>query len=133
MSVAGVFGRVFAYVFGIAVLTGLISGTVGMPIFGTIFGLMAGVGIGIPVALITAAAVAAAARPSVTPKTYRLCIDVTLVVLYVAVIALAVVWMNQRALAGPWPAYTMLALVLIGFIVVRPRLRRLAPEQASLS
>ncbi len=133
VSVAGVFGRVFAYVFGIAILAGIVSGNVGMPIFGTIFGSIAGVGIGIPVALITATVIALAARPSVTPTSYRRCIDVTLVVLYVATAALAVVWINQRALSGPWPAYSMLATVLVCFIAVRPLLRRLVPEQAASS
>jgi len=133
VSAAGVFGRTFAYLLGIAVIIGIISGTVGMPIFGTIFGLIAGVGIGIPVALITAAVIAAAARPAVTPKTYRRRIDVTLVVVFVATIALGVVWINQKAMVGPWPAYTMLALVAICFIAVRPFLRRLVPEQASSS
>ncbi|MGZ5422456.1 MAG: DUF2510 domain-containing protein [Aeromicrobium sp.] len=131
VGVAAVFGRTFAYLLGIAVLTGIVSGTVGMPIFGTIFGLVAGFGIGIPVALITAAVIAAAARPMVTPKTYRRCIDVTLVVLFVATVALAVVWINQQALVGPWPAYTMLVLVAVCFIAVRPLLRRLVPEQAT--
>jgi hypothetical protein len=130
VSVAAVFGRTFAYLLGIAVIIGIISGTVGMPIYGTMFGLIVGIGIGIPLALITAAVFAAAARPTVTPKTYRRCIDVTFVVLFVATVALAVVWINQRALAGPWAAYTMIALVAVCFIAVRPRLRRLVPEQA---
>ncbi|MFI5507375.1 DUF2510 domain-containing protein [Mycobacterium sp. NPDC051804] len=130
-SVAGVFGRVFAYMLAVGVLTGIISGTVGMPIFGTIFGLIAGIAIGIGVGLIAGAVIAFAARPSVAPKTYRLCIDVTLVVLYIATAALAIVWINQKALVGPRPAYTMLVVVLIAFIAVRPRFRRLVPTQAT--
>lgn len=90
-----------------------------MPIFGTIFGLIVSVGIGLAVALIAAAVISAAARPSVTPKTYCRCVDATLVTLYVAVIALAVAWINQHALAGSRGAYTMLGFVLICFIIVR--------------
>jgi hypothetical protein len=125
--VGGVFGRVFAYLLVIAVLTGLVSGTVAMPIFGTIFGLVVGVGIGLPVALIAAAVIAAAARPSVTRKTYCRCIDATLVTLFVAVILLAVAWINQHALAGSRGAYTLLGVTLICLIAVRPLLRRLVP------
>jgi hypothetical protein len=33
-----------------------------------------------------------------------------------------------RALVGPWPALAMFATVVIGLIIVRPRLYRLAPE-----
>jgi hypothetical protein len=128
-NIGGVFGRVFAYLLAIAVLTGIVAGTVAMPIFGTIFGTMVSVGIGIPVALAAAAVIAAAARPSVTPKTYRRCIDATLVVLYFGVIALAVWWINQQALVGSRGAYTLLVFVLICFIVVRPFLRRLVPAQ----
>lgn len=130
VSVSGVFGRALAYLLGVAVLTGLVSGNVGMPLIGTIFGLVAGVGIGIPVALIGAGVIAAAARPPLTLKTYRLCIDVTLVVVFLGAIALAVVWINQKALAGPWPAYSMLAVLLVCFIVVRPLIRRLVPEHS---
>lgn len=120
----------FAYFLAISVLTGLVSGTVAMPIFGTIFGTVVSVGIGLAVALVAAAVLSAAARPSVTPKTYRRCIDATLVTVYVAVIALAVAWIGQDAPAGPRGAYTMLGFVLICFIAVRPRLRRLVPEQS---
>ena len=116
----------FAYFLAISVLTGLVSGTVAMPIFGTVVS----VGIGLAVALVAAAVLSAAARPSVTPKTYRRCIDATLVTVYVAVIALAVAWIGQDAPAGPRGAYTMLGFVLICFIAVRPRLRRLVPEQS---
>ena len=117
----------FAYMLAVGVLTGIISGTVGMPIFGTIFGLVAGLAIGIVVGLITASVIAAAARPSVTPKTYRLCVDATFAVVYLAVVVLAIAWINQKALVGAWPAYTMLVVVLIAFIAVRPRFRRLVP------
>jgi hypothetical protein len=40
---------------------------------------------------------------------------------------LAVVWINQRALVGPRSAYTMIAIVVLSLIAVRPLLRRLVP------
>jgi hypothetical protein len=124
---AAVFGRVFGWIVVIAFVTGIVSGTVGMPIFGTIFGTVAGLGIGNPLGLIVGLVLAVAARPSVTPKGYRLCVDVTLIVLVLATIALAVVWMNQRALVGPRPAYTMIAVVVLSLLAVRPLFRRLVP------
>ncbi len=124
---AAVFGRVFGLTVVIAFVTGIISGTVGMPFYGTIVGAVAGLGIGIPLAFTAGLVMAVAARPSVTPKGFRLCVDVTLVVLVLATVALAVVWINQRALVGPRSAYTMIAIVVLSLVAVRPLLRRLVP------
>ena len=62
-----------------------------------------------------------------TVQAYRRRIDVTFAVLAAATAALAVGWISLRALVGPWPALTMLVTVVIGLLVVRPRLFRLAP------
>ena len=123
VGVAGVFGWVVA----IAFVTGIVSGTVGMPIFGTIFGSVAGLAIGIPLGLIVGMVLAVAARPSVTSKGYRLCVDATFVVLVLATVALAVLWINQRALVGSRAAYTMIAVVVLSLVAVRPLFRRLVP------
>jgi hypothetical protein len=130
MSAAGVFGRTFTYVVVLGFVAGIVSGTVGLPIIGTIIGAAFGLGIGIAVALITATVIGFAARASVTPRTYQRWVDVMLAILAVATVALAVVWMNQRALVGSSPAITMLIIVLPSLVVIRILLRRLGRARA---
>ena len=130
MSAAGVFGRTFTYVVVLGFVAGIVSGTVGLPIIGTIIGAVAGLGIGIVLALITATVIGFAARASVTPRTYQRWVDVMLAILAVATVALAVVWMNQRALVGSSPAITMLIIVLPSLVVIRILLRRLGRARA---
>ena len=124
------FGRTFLGGLAFFFLTGIISGTIGLPIFGTIFGAIAGFAIGIPVSLAMAAVVARTARPSVGVKTFRLSVDVTLLVIVVAAVALAIVWHAQHALVGPRPIIAMLVIVVLGAIGARPLLRRFKPQQA---
>ncbi|MGV0791789.1 hypothetical protein [Mycolicibacterium sp. XJ1819] len=127
MAVSGVFLRTFLYGLVIAAVTGAASGTAGIPVLGTVLGPFVGLALGLPVALLTATVIAISARSSVTPRSYRRCIDVTMAVLVLATAAVAAVWINQRALVGPWPALTMLAVVVVCLLVVRPLLRRLVP------
>jgi hypothetical protein len=129
ISVGGVFGRTFAYGLVIAAVAGAASGTAGFPLVGTILGGLVGLAVGIPVSLVVATVIALSARPSVTAKTYRRSVDVTLLVLAAATTALAVVWINQHALTGPWPPLAMLAVVVIGLVGTRPLLRRMAPTE----
>ena len=130
MSAAGVFGRAFTYVVVLGFVAGIVSGTVGLPIVGTIIGAVAGLGIGVAVGLIAATVIGFAARASVTPRTYRRWVDVTLVILAVATVALAVVWINQHALVGPRAPITMLIVVLPSLIAIRILLRRLGRARA---
>jgi hypothetical protein len=121
----GVFGRTLVYGLGIGVVTAIASGTVGAPVLGTIIGAFVGLAIAVPVSLVVAAVIARSARPPVTAKAYRRRVDVTLVILAVAAAALAAGWISRRALVGPWPAITMLAVIVVCLVGVRPLLRRL--------
>jgi Protein of unknown function (DUF2510) len=133
VSVAEVFGRSLLYGLVIGVLAGMASGTAGAPVLGTIIGAFVGLAIAVPASLVVAGAIAISARPPVTAKAYRRRVDVTLVILAVGAAAVAAVWINQRALFGPWPALAMLATVVLCLIGVRPLLRRLVPAQATSS
>lgn len=84
----------------------------------------------VPVSLVAAAAIAHSVHASGTVQAFRRRIDVTFAVLGAATAALAVGWISLRALVGPWPALTMLATVVVGLLIVRPRLYRLAPAPA---
>ena len=126
-------GRSLLYGLVIGVLAGMASGTAGAPVLGTIIGAFVGLAIAVPVSLVVAGAIAISARPPVTAKAYRRRVDVTLVILAVGAAAIAAVWINQRALFGPWPALAMLATVVLCLIAVRPLLRRLVPSQATSS
>lgn len=129
-SAADVFGRTLLGGVAFFFLTGLISGTIGLPIFGTIIGAVAGFAIGIPVALAMATVVTSTARPSVGLKTFRLSVDLVLLVVVIAAIALAIVWNAQHALVGPRPIIAMLVIVVLGAIGARPLLRRFKPQGA---
>jgi hypothetical protein len=128
-----VFGRTFVYGLLIGVIAGMASGTAGAPVLGTIIGPFVGLAIAVPVSLVVATAITISARPPVTAKAHRRRVDVTLVILVVGAAAIAAVWINQRALFGPWPALAMLAAVVVCLIAVRPLLRRLVPPQGTSS
>lgn len=123
-------------VFNRCVLDGLIlgtvvgaaSGTAAAPVLGTIIGAVVGLVVAIPVALIVATVIARAARGPGTVREYRRRIDLTFVLLAVATAALAIGWISLDPLVGSAPALTMLAVVVLGLLLERSRLRRLAPQ-----
>jgi hypothetical protein len=122
-----VLGRTFAYGLLIGVVTGAASGTVAAPVLGTIIGAGAGAFVAVPASLIAATFIS---RSVASPR-YRRRVDATLLVLGAGTALLAIGWISLRALVGPWPALTMLAVVVVGLLVVRPRLHRLGgPQQA---
>jgi hypothetical protein len=111
----------------LGVITGAVSGTVAAPVLGTIVGAVVGLCAGIPVALVAGAAIARSVRSPGTEAAYRRRVDVTFVVLGVATAALAIGWISLDPLVGPGPALAMLATVVVGLLVLRPRLRRSGP------
>jgi hypothetical protein len=111
----------------LGVVIGAASGTAAAPVLGTIIGAVVGLVLAIPVALLVAAVIAAAAQPPGTVAAFRRRVDVTLAVLWVATAALAVGWISLDPLVGAAPALTMLAVMTLGLLLVRRRLRRLAP------
>ncbi|MEZ5382547.1 MAG: DUF2510 domain-containing protein [Microthrixaceae bacterium] len=116
-----VLGRAVAYGLLIGVVTGTASGTVAAPVLGTIVGAGVGAFVALPASLIAATFISR----SVASPHYRRRVDATLLVLGIATAALAIGWISLRPLVGPWPALTMLVVVVAGLLVVRPRLRRL--------
>lgn len=119
-----VLGLCLLYGLLIGATTGAASGTVAAPVIGTIIGTIVGTMVALPVALIAAAVISR----SVASPAYRRRVDVTLLTLGVATAVLAVGWISLRALVGPWPALTMLVVVVVGLLLVRPRLHRLVPR-----
>ncbi len=114
-------GLAFLYGVVVGTVTGAVTGTVAAPVIGTMIGAIVGVVAAVPVALIAATVIS---RSVGSPK-YRRRADATLLVLGLATAVLAIGWISLRALVGPWPALTMLAIVIIGVLVVRPRRHRL--------
>lgn len=112
------------YGLGLGTVAGAASGTAAAPVLGTMLGAFVGALVGTPVALVAAVVVS---RSVGTPQ-YAQRVDVTLLVLGIATALLAVGWISLRALVGPWPALTMLAVIVAGLIVVRPRLHRLGAD-----
>ena len=117
-----VFGITFRYGMIVGAVTGAVSGTVAFPVIGTILGVLLGAVAAVPAAL---AAGYAISRAVGTPD-YQRRVDLTLLVLGVLTAALAIGWISLRALVGPWPAIAMLATVVAGLLLVRPRLHGLA-------
>jgi len=109
-------------------VTGAASGTVSAPVLGTIVGAVVGFFLAIPLTLIAAAAIAGSLQPSGTVQGLWRRIDVTFAVLATGTAALAIGWISLEALVGAWPAVTMLVVVVVGLVIVRRRLHRLAPE-----
>lgn len=135
MELAGVdrnvvFGRCVRAGLVLGLVTGAASGTTAAPVLGTFVGALVGFCLAVPVSLVAAAAIAHSVHASGTVQAFRRRIDVTFAVLGAATAALAVGWISLRALVGPWPALTMLATVVVGLLIVRPRLYRLAPAPA---
>jgi hypothetical protein len=106
-------------------IVGAASGTAAAPVLGTIIGAFVGLLIAIPVALIVAAVIARSAREPGSVRAYRRRIDVTLIVLAAAAALLAIGWISLDPLVGAAPALTMLAVIVLGLLLVRARLRRL--------
>lgn len=113
-----VLGLCFVYGLLIGAVAGAASGTVAAPVIGTIIGTILGTIVAVPVSLVAATAISR----SVGSPGYRRRVDVTLLVLGIATAGLAVGWISLRALVGPWPAVTMLVVVLAGLLLVRQRL-----------
>jgi hypothetical protein len=107
-------------------VVGAASGTAAAPVLGTIIGAFVGLLLAIPVALVVAAVIARAAREPGTVTAYRRRIDVTFVVLAAATALLAIGWISLDPLVGSAPALTMLLVLVLGLLLVRARLRRLA-------
>jgi hypothetical protein len=112
---------VFAYGLLIGAVTGAASGTVAAPVLGTIIGAIVGSVVAVPIASVAALVLYHSAG---SPRFGRR-VDLTLLILGVGTALLAIGWISLRALVGPWPALTMLAVVVIGLALVRPRLHRL--------
>jgi hypothetical protein len=127
-----VFVAAMLYGLGLATITGAVSGTVAAPVLGTILGAIFGASVGLPISLVAGAVIAAPLRRAAAATAYRRRVDVTLIVLGLATAALAAGWISLRALVGPWPALTMLAVVVIGLLVVRPRLQKMGPPAEGL-
>jgi hypothetical protein len=126
-----VFGRSFRAGLVLGLVTGAASGTAAAPVLGTILGAFVGFCLAIPIALVAATAIARSVRPSGTVQEYRRRIDVTFAVLAAGTLALAIGWISLEALVGSGPALTMLGTVVVGLLIVRPRLFRLAPASAA--
>ena len=114
----------------LGVVTGAASGTMAAPVLGTIVGLFVGLVLAIPVSLVAGAVIARSVRSPGTVPAFRRRVDVTFAVLAIGTAALAVGWISLEALVGPWPALTMLVTVVVGLLIVRPRLHRLASASA---
>jgi hypothetical protein len=110
----------------LGVVTGAVSGTVAAPVIGTILGALFGFVVAIPVALIVAAAISGAVVPSATVESFRRRVDVTFAIFAVAIAALAIGWISLEALVGAWPAIAMFVVVVVGLLIIRRRLHKLA-------
>jgi hypothetical protein len=108
-------------------VVGAASGTAAAPVLGTIIGAFVGLLIAIPVALLVAAVIARSVREPGNVPRYRRRIDVTFAVLGLATALLTIGWISLDPLVGSAPALTMLVVVVLGLLLVRTRLRRLAP------
>lgn len=114
----------------LGIVTGAASGTAAAPVLGTFVGAVVGLCLAIPISLVAAAAIARSVRPSATVQAFRRRVDVTFAVLAAGTAALAVGWISLEALVGAWPAVTMLVTVVVGLLIVRRRLHRLASAPA---
>ncbi len=115
----------------LGVVTGAVSGTAAAPVLGTILGALFGFCVAIPVALILAAAISRAVVPSATVESFFRRIDITFGIFAAAIAALAVGWISLDALVGAWPAVTMFLVVVVGLVLIRRRLHKLASPSAS--
>ena len=121
----GAFGQAMLYGLALGTVAGIASGTAAAPVIGTVLGAFAGAALATPVSLLAAWAISAPLRQPGDEHAYRRRLDVTLVVLGVATLALAIGWISLEPLVGPWPALAMLVVVVAGLVVARLRLRRL--------
>lgn len=116
----------------IGFLTGAIGGTAAVPALGTIVGAVMGLPVGLIVGLIMATALSVAARPEVSAAGYRRTVDATLGVVGIASAVfgglLMVYFDNDDDYIGLRTGATVIIVAVLGLIIARTRLRKLATE-----
>jgi hypothetical protein len=126
-----VFTTTLLYGIVIGLLTGAIGGTAAVPVLGTIAGAFMGLPVGLVVGLIMATAVSAAARPEVSAAGYRRTVDVTLGIVGLASAVfggLLIIYGNDDDYMGLRTGVTIIIVAVVGLVIARPRLRKLATE-----